>query len=186
MKAKKSYVQEWLRSAESQAQMSMKAMAKVYGGRKVVQTLRKLNNCVSGLGKDELQKVKTDLSKGIVMTMDNDKREQVREVVDLVIHSDEQLKEHEFTWLIFHMGSLLLQPEEENTEDPGRFRQLCVMYDDLQKRITKLKIKCPGCGRSLKGVTRAMIGDVGVCPKCKVEFIIEPKDEQKQSERETL
>jgi len=174
MKAKKSYVQEWLRSSESQAQMSMKAAAKLYG-RKVVQTLRKLNNYVGGLGKEELQKVKTDLSKGIVMTMGNEERKQVREVVDLVIHSDEQLKEHEFIWLIFHMGSFLLQPEEENTEDPERFRQLCVMYDDLQKRITKLKIKCPGCGRSLKGATQAMIGDVGVCPKCKAEFVIEQK-----------
>jgi len=165
--------------------MSMKAWAKLYG-RKAIRILRKLNDCVSGLGKDELQKFKIDLSKGIIITQGNEECKQVREIVDVVIHSGEQLKEHELTWLTFHMGTLLLQPEEENTEDAERFRQLCVIYDDLQKRITKLKIKCPGCGRSLKGVTRAMIGDVGVCPKCKAEFIIEPKDEQKQSERETL
>ena len=30
------------------------------------------------------------------------------------------------------------------------------------------------CGRSLKGATQAMIGDTGVCPKCRTEFVIEP------------
>jgi len=36
----------------------------------------------------------------------------------------------------------------------------------------KLKLKCPECGSPLKGATADMIGDVGVCPKCKHEFTI--------------
>jgi len=107
MKAKKSCVQEWLRSSESQAQMSMKAWAKLYG-RKAIRILRKFNYCVSGLGKDELQRLKIDLSKGIIITQDTEECKQVREIVDVVIHSGEQLKEHELTWLTFHMSTLLL------------------------------------------------------------------------------
>ena len=37
----------------------------------------------------------------------------------------------------------------------------------------KLIISCPKCGRLLKGATQEMIGDTGVCPKCKSEFVIE-------------
>lgn len=39
----------------------------------------------------------------------------------------------------------------------------------------KLKISCPQCGHSLKGATEDMIGDTGVCLKCKAEFVIEQK-----------
>lgn len=38
-----------------------------------------------------------------------------------------------------------------------------------------VSINCPKCGRSLKGATQEMIGDTGICPKCKAEFIIEQK-----------
>lgn len=41
---------------------------------------------------------------------------------------------------------------------------------DLQEKI---KIICPNCGAFLKGTTREMIGDIGVCRKCKAEFTIE-------------
>lgn len=49
----------------------------------------------------------------------------------------------------------------------------------------ELRINCTHCGHSLKGATKEMIGDIGVCPKCKVEFTIgqedtEPKNKQKQ------
>ena len=40
----------------------------------------------------------------------------------------------------------------------------------------KLRLECPQCGRSLKGVTEEMIGDIGVCAKCKAEFVIEQKE----------
>ena len=55
----------------------------------------------------------------------------------------------------------------------------------LQYKLLKIKVNCPQCGRSLKGATKDMIGDIGVCPKCKAEFAIEQKgvklrDEQKQ------
>ena len=46
------------------------------------------------------------------------------------------------------------------------------------KKSKNIRINCPECGRSLKGATQEMIGDIGVCPKCKSEFTIEPKDEQ--------
>jgi len=36
----------------------------------------------------------------------------------------------------------------------------------------KLNVSCPNCGRRLKGVTTDMIGDTGVCAKCKTEFEI--------------
>jgi len=36
-----------------------------------------------------------------------------------------------------------------------------------------LRISCPQCGRSLNGATKDMIGDTGVCPKCRSEFVIE-------------
>ena len=42
----------------------------------------------------------------------------------------------------------------------------------LKQRSKKLKLKCPHCGRSLKGATQSMIGDTGVCPKCNTEFTI--------------
>lgn len=40
----------------------------------------------------------------------------------------------------------------------------------------KICVDCPQCGGLLKGATREMIGDTGVCPKCKAEFVI--KQEQ--------
>ncbi|MFC1636346.1 hypothetical protein ACFL5Z_16065 [Planctomycetota bacterium] len=38
--------------------------------------------------------------------------------------------------------------------------------------LNLVKVNCPQCGRSLRGATREMIGDTGVCPKCKAEFLI--------------
>ena len=40
---------------------------------------------------------------------------------------------------------------------------------------TNIKVRCPECKKSLKGATDEMIGDIGVCPKCKAEFVIEAK-----------
>jgi DNA-directed RNA polymerase subunit RPC12/RpoP len=37
----------------------------------------------------------------------------------------------------------------------------------------KIKVVCPKCSAGLLGATAGMIGDLGVCPKCKAEFIIE-------------
>ena len=42
-----------------------------------------------------------------------------------------------------------------------------------EEKDKKIKVNCPQCGRKLKGAMREMIGDIGVCPKCKVEFVIE-------------
>ena len=36
----------------------------------------------------------------------------------------------------------------------------------------KLRIICPECGHTLRDATSQMIGDIGVCPKCKAEFVI--------------
>lgn len=51
-----------------------------------------------------------------------------------------------------------------------------VNVDAIQQKPKYLKISCPQCGRLLKGATQAMIGDIGVCPKCKTEFVIEQKE----------
>ncbi len=37
----------------------------------------------------------------------------------------------------------------------------------------RLKVRCPSCGARLRGATAAMIGDLGVCAKCKHDFVIE-------------
>lgn len=47
---------------------------------------------------------------------------------------------------------------------------------------SKLRLTCPQCGRSLKGVNEAMIGDIGVCPKCRAEFTIKRTDETSRDE----
>lgn len=44
------------------------------------------------------------------------------------------------------------------------------------KGVRKMRLDCPQCGRQLKGASTDMVGDVGVCPKCKAEFVIEQKD----------
>ena len=46
----------------------------------------------------------------------------------------------------------------------------------MRKKGNKLQINCPECGPSLKGATREMIGDTGVCPKCKAEFVIKQEE----------
>ncbi len=112
-------------------------------------------------------------------------RKEVRDITDVVIDTGEPLEEIDLTMLRLYMGFTLLQSNEENDEenkekDAERYIQLSAIYNDVMRRRTKLKVKCPYCRRSLKGATEAMIGDIGVCPKCKSEFIIEPKDEQKQ------
>lgn len=38
---------------------------------------------------------------------------------------------------------------------------------------SKLSIRCPNCNRKLKGATEDMVGETGVCTKCKTEFKIE-------------
>ncbi len=171
------FVQKWLGLNKPQSSLSKKAWAKRYG-RDGIRAMRKLIEYASELEKEEAQKLKEDLNKFFDSTMSGYQHKEVREMADAVIDNEEQLEEHEVAWLTFGMGNLLLQPEEENTEeDAKRFRQLCVIYEDLQKQKTKLRIKCHGCGRSLKGITQAMIGNIAVCPKCKAEFTIKQKDE---------
>ena len=196
------FVQKWLGLNKPQSTMSNPAWAKEYE-RNAIRILRKLNDyATSGLGKDEVQKLKTDLFSfifyyrnsfivsGATNIMDDildliitdEKRKQVRTMADALVDGSEKLEDHEFTWLTISMGKLLLQSEEDTEGDSERFRQLYVMYDDLQKRKTKLRIKCPGCNRSLKGVTEEMIGDIGVCPKCRAEFTIKRRDETSRDE----
>ena len=43
----------------------------------------------------------------------------------------------------------------------------------IKTKNEELYICCPKCKRNLEGVTENMIGDIGVCPKCKTEFEIE-------------
>lgn len=51
-----------------------------------------------------------------------------------------------------------------------------------EPKSSKLSVNCPQCGRALKGAKRDMIGDIGVCPKCKAEFTIEQKGENSKEE----
>lgn len=47
--------------------------------------------------------------------------------------------------------------------------------EQREDKNKKLIIHCPQCYRLLKGATKDMIGDTGVCQKCKAEFTIEQK-----------
>lgn len=54
----------------------------------------------------------------------------------------------------------------------------------IWKEMNVVSIKCPQCGKDLYGATKEMIGEVGICKKCKAEFPIrqedtKPKNEQK-------
>jgi len=41
-----------------------------------------------------------------------------------------------------------------------------------EEKQNRLKVVCPSCSRVLRGATREMVGDIGVCPKCRTEFTI--------------
>jgi hypothetical protein len=62
-----------------------------------------------------------------------------------------------------------LTNEDETKEAKNELEKNC------QPKSEKVSINCPRCGRSLKGATQEMIGDTGICPKCKTEFVIEQK-----------
>jgi hypothetical protein len=85
-----------------------------------------------------------------------------------------------------HIFALRVSSGEEPRLSGGYFFMILISYYILSngyvKRTKKTKnrdnnlrltIHCPQCGRSLKGATKDMIGDIGVCPKCKAEFMIE-------------
>jgi len=46
----------------------------------------------------------------------------------------------------------------------------------MERDMARLKVVCPHCGANLHGATDEMIGDVGVCRKCRQEFTIERPD----------
>jgi len=50
----------------------------------------------------------------------------------------------------------------------------------LPKKENKLGINCPNCGHRLYGVTESMIGQIGMCKKCKAEFTIDKDLEHKR------
>ncbi len=43
---------------------------------------------------------------------------------------------------------------------------------DRRSGVYELQVRCPNCNRKLEGATERMVGDMGVCPKCKTEFEI--------------
>ncbi len=49
----------------------------------------------------------------------------------------------------------------------------------MWKKSNKIRIACPECGSRLRGATQEMIGDIGVCGKCKCEFRIGVPQESK-------
>jgi predicted RNA-binding Zn-ribbon protein involved in translation (DUF1610 family) len=38
--------------------------------------------------------------------------------------------------------------------------------------IRDVRVTCPQCGRRLWGATTKMLGQIGICPKCRTEFPI--------------
>lgn len=59
----------------------------------------------------------------------------------------------------------------------GNSRAICTECNHKFKISDDLNptIRCPNCNRKLKGATEDMVGDIGVCPKCKTEFEIKRK-----------
>jgi len=54
-----------------------------------------------------------------------------------------------------------------------------------KRNLGNIKVLCPSCGRSLRGATKEMVGDVGICPKCKTEFeIVDSKAHVSQEDTE--
>lgn len=116
--------------------------------------------------------------------------EATRRCVDAVIDGREQLDLQKLFALRFCMNFGFMQTNEESkyrneesfNKDKERVTRFGIIYDDMSKIYTKLKVQCPGCGRSLKGATEAMIGDAAVCPKCKAEFEIKQEDNKVKNE----
>lgn len=118
--------------------------------------------------------------------------EATRRCVDAIFNGREQADEIQLPFLHIRMISVFEQKnserkyksEEDFNKDRERVTQIQAVCDEVRKRKTKLKVKCPGCGRSLKGATEAMIGDTAVCPKCKAEFTIENKSNKTKNKSE--
>ena len=118
--------------------------------------------------------------------------EATRRCVDAIIEGREQVDELYLMPLSFRMHFVFsktnsegkYKSEEDFNKDRERATQIQVVYEELMKHKTKLKVKCPVCRRSLKGATEAMIGDTAVCPKCKTEFTIEKKGNQTKDKHE--
>ena len=157
--------------------MTKKAWTKVYG-HDAIRILRK----IVGMDEDSRQALKDMLdtfNPPLDMMFENMKRELTRREADAAIDSGSLPEKHQLIWLTAQTGYLYIHSEDENKEDDAkRFRKLSLMYDELMKHKTKLKVTCPFCKHSLKGVTEAMIGDTAVCLKCKSEFTIEKKGNQ--------
>ena len=131
--------------------------------------------------------------------MPDDVREAWQRCVDAIIEGREQADESELLSLkmemspfavfnisprsVLNISSLFMQGNWEN-KDEERFARLSAIYDQVRKQNTKLKVKCPGCRCSLKGINEAMIGYTTVCPKCKAEFTIENKSNKARDKQE--
>lgn len=75
---------------------------------------------------------------------------------------------------IAHMMGSSTEDELKSQKERAE-RRLSKLQSNLQYKLLKIKVNCPQCGRQLYGATQDMIGDIGVCPKCKSEFTIEQK-----------
>ncbi len=77
-------------------------------------------------------------------------------------------------WPVCFMVKYLCNLQNGSQVNKARNKQ--INYYEAKSR--KLRINCPQCGRSLTGATQDMIGDTGVCPKCKAEFTIQKEEKQ--------
>jgi len=88
------------------------------------------------LGRTEIPTFGRQLT-DLVTSLSDEERNELRETAVAVIDSCRTVEYFELTRLTAYMGFLrsLSQFEEENTEkDAERFRKLCSIYDDVQKR----------------------------------------------------
>jgi predicted Zn-ribbon and HTH transcriptional regulator len=77
-----------------------------------------------------------------------------------------------------HMAKIKLIADKQNSNQEMVIINKNLLEKTVENTYTeteKLPIICPHCQRKLFGATRAMVGDTGICPKCKAEFIIEEK-----------
>ena len=109
--------------------------SKVYG-QDVIQFFRELDAHAPGWEREEIPTFGRQLT-DLVTSLSDEERNELRETADAVIDSCRTVEYFELTRLTAYMGFLrsLSQFEEENTEkDAERFRKLCSIYDDVQKR----------------------------------------------------
>jgi hypothetical protein len=88
-------------------------------------------------------------------------------LVPSILFFIQAIKERDAIWasIVFFIPSLCLWIGNKKV-----FCKSCKHYFCIKTNNKEIYMCCPKCKRNLDGVTENMIGDTGVCPKCKTEF----------------